>query len=96
MSSEKTSYHPHANHPWRGYRNRKTNGDEAVNVPAISLKNFLENIVENWDTYKIPPASFDDREYISLAKINPDKQAEWLISFIKKHWLNKQGALIFE
>lgn len=94
-----STYHPKEDHPWRQYRNKKTsngNGEE-YETPSISLKEFLNNIVENWDTYKIPPANFEDREYISLSKISPDKQAEWLISFLKKHWLsNYKGALIFE
>lgn len=98
MPQQQTTYHPKENHPWRQYRNKKTkDGEEELNIPSMSLQIFLRNIVDNWETYKIPPTSFEEREYISLKNINPDKQAEWLIGFIKKHWLNAtRGVLIFE
>lgn len=93
-----TPHQPNLNHPWRQYRNKRAGvGEDTVETPAISLQDFLRNIVDNYDTYKIPPPSFEDREYIALAKLAPDKQAEWLISFLKKHWLgNYKGALILE
>lgn len=87
-------YHPKENHPWRQYRNRKTVSDDKPQVPQMSLKEFLKNIVDNFDTYKIPPNNFEDREYISLCKIEPSKQAEWLIGFVKKHWLS--NAVVYE
>ena len=94
------AYQPKANHPWRQYRNRKTEEQDNAgedSLPKISLQIFLKDIVENWDTYKIPPINLEDREYISLARIKPEKQAEWLIGFVRKHCLIKQkGALIFE
>lgn len=101
----KYSHSPKENHVWRQYANKKiknANGKFEDAPPSsedqiISLKTFLTDVVENWDTYKIPPANFEDREYISLARISPDKQAEWLIGFIKKHWLTRyKGALILE
>ena len=82
-------YHPKQDHPWRQYKNRtKPSNGETSEFPDLSLKEFLVNIVENWETYKIPSNDFEDREYRSLARINQDKQAEWLIGFLKKHWLS--------
>ena len=96
----KFSHSPKENHPWRQYRNKKkANGEleEDTQEQIISLYNFLKDVVDNWDTYKIPPVNFEDRDYISLSRINSDKQAEWLIGFIKKHWLTRyKGAMILE
>ena len=92
---EQPIYHPKVDHPWRNYRNKKVSSDsDKLAVPQIPLKDFLKNIVDNWETYKIPPNNFEDREYISLAKISPDKQVAWLIGFMKKHWL--KGETVYE
>lgn len=97
---QQQAYHPKDNHPWRQYRNRKAtnqDGEEVSQSPKLSLHLFLKELVENWDTYKIPPPNLEDRDYIALAKLKPDRQAEWLMGFIKKHWMGGyKGALILE
>jgi len=93
---QSSPYRPKADHPWRGYQN-KTAPSKEPSTPKRPLREFLQDVVENWDTYKVPPSNFTEREYVSLARMNSEKQAEWLISFLKKHWMGSyKGAIILE
>lgn len=79
---------PKENHPWRRYKNKPNHGDlyDAMQS-APSLKGFLKNLVENWETYQIP-GELD--EYMKIKNIGDARTAEWLSSFIRRTWQGKQ------
>lgn len=96
-----TTYKPKENHPWRRYRNRinpsTLENESKPQLPAVSLKSFLFELVNNYDTYSIPSTDTELGGVTRLAGLRADKQAEWLIGFLKRHWLYMtKGALIFE
>jgi len=83
------AYKPKADHAWRRYKNRKETGslvEAAKSAPP--LRNFLESLVKNWDTYEVP-VEYQD-EYVKLKSISDEKAAQWLQYFIKKNWTSLQ------
>jgi hypothetical protein len=90
-------YTPKASHPWRRYKNRfspLTPEEEAVKKNLPSIKVFLTQIVENWDTYDVSTGDFEDG-LGKLRSMGDDKIAEWLVSFVKRTWVGNGAGKSF-
>jgi hypothetical protein len=87
-------YKPKDNHPWRRYANRitpLTKEEIEAQEKLPSLKIFLTQIVENWETYSIPSGDFEDG--ISKIKSMGDaRAAEWLVSFVRRTWIGNKAS----
>jgi hypothetical protein len=87
---------PKADHPWRRYKNRiapLTDAEELEQKKLPSLYNFLKDIVENWDTYTIEEEDslVMGNGYAKMKTIAPQRQAEWLVSFVRKTWVRRSN-----
>jgi len=91
---------PKANHPWRRYKDRTLPFTEESQItPKVEklpdLKSFLEQIVENWDSYKFPTNDVGDA-YVKINKANPKKSAEWLADFLRKTWVKQERGIYID
>lgn len=86
-------YKPKADHPWRsGYKTKfntaSLDSEDPIAPPAFSLRSFLKDLSDNFETYKVPGDDLIDREPKALIKIGDKKAAIWLIDFLKRYWIN--------
>lgn len=92
VSSFFMAYTPKDSHPWRKYKNKKIEqgsiAAELNNAPP--LKDFLKNMVDNWDTFSIPA---EIEGTVKVKSISDQKTAAWLTAFIKKTWTRKADPM---
>lgn len=91
-------YKPKANHPWRNYRvkfneKNKPIEEDKPQFPAVSIKNFLKELVDNYDDYQVPSPN-ELNGLVKLSRMREDKVAEWLIDFLKRNWLIQTKGLV--
>src|SRR5574341_251745 len=87
---------PKANHPWRRYKNRTTpfTEEEELEIKNLpSLYKFLKDIVDNWETYTIAEEEslVLGNGYAKMKNVTPQRQAEWLVNFVRKTWVRRQS-----
>ena len=86
-------YTPKASHPWRRYANRTTpltSEEKEAQEKLPSLKLFLTQIVENWDTYSVPTDDFDEGTS-KIKSMGDAKAAEWLVTFVRRTWVGAKA-----
>lgn len=81
------TYKPGKNHPWRQYPNKIKESEQKKDEETVrSIYQFLKEIVFNWQTYKISPKDFETSAF--LKNMSNKRAAQWLISFLKRHYIN--------
>lgn len=89
MSRAKTWQKPKDNHPWRQYKSR--NVEVEVEVEArdiITLKEFLQDLIDNWDRYEVTSfGSLGDRTY-TLKTLPQKKAAAYIVGIIKRNYIH--------
>lgn len=88
IRKSKTYQVPKADHPWRQYANKKR-GRKPERTDVIHIKEFLEQIVENWDTYEIYIRGDITKGGFRKVRALPQKKvAIWLTSMVKKTYVD--------
>lgn len=93
---DKTAYKPSDTHPWRKYKNARTQSAEAGSPKGARLQQFLKDIADNWDTYTIPsddPRNFS--EYTKIKNLTEQRAGEFIIGFIKKNFARSGGSVVY-
>jgi arginyl-tRNA--protein-N-Asp/Glu arginylyltransferase len=89
MNGKSQLYHPKADHPWRRYKNKFNSSEaekEAIkNLP--SLKNFLQELVENWESYQIYAGDYEETT-CKIRTLPDPRVADWLVTFVRRTWVN--------
>ena len=86
---------PKASHPWRNYANKKVDPDDDTPQNLPSLKKFLSDMIENWETYSVPSGDFGDG-YAKIKSMPDNKAAEWLVNFVRKTWVGKNPGVYLD
>ena len=81
-------YKPSDQHPWRNYanrRNRVSSDDDTPKQKLKSLKIFVVEIVEAWDTIELEVTTNQGYEKRYLPDISDAKVANWLRGMLGKY-----------
>ena len=83
----KTWQKPKEDHPWRRYQNKKVVVEE--NLDIIPLREYLENLVRNWDSIEITTfGDMGDRTY-TLRTASQKKSAAYIVGVLKRNYVQK-------
>lgn len=78
---------PKSTHPWRQYQNRIK--PESDRIDIIPLKEYLENIIDNWDNIEITTfGDMGDRTY-TLKTASQKKAAAYIVGVLKRNYVQK-------
>jgi len=83
----KRDYTPNKNHPWkRSYKVNLTQQQREPKEYKKTFQEFVSGFISNWDNLEV----YEEGDYIKrrLTTLPQAKQALWLISVIKKVYLN--------
>ena len=84
----KTYQVPKKTHPWRQYRNRVTIEVEIEAKDIISLKDYLQGIIDNWDKMEVTVfGNLGDRTY-TLSNLPQKKAAAYIVGIIKRNYID--------
>ena len=90
------AHKPKADHPWRQYKNRprkkKTEVVEKVDDSKLSLRDFLGDMVNCWDSFKIP--SIDPSIDCFIRNLQDTAISSWLAEFLKKHYSSRESYML--
>lgn len=85
----KTYQVPKPDHPWRQYANKRKPGRKPERTDVVHIKEFLEQIVENWDSYEIYVRGEVSAGGFRKVRTLPQKKvAVWLTSIVKKTYVD--------
>jgi hypothetical protein len=78
---------PKSDHPWRQYKSRKRKIKERADI--VSIKIFLEEVVENWETYEITTVDMFEGSNRHPIKVLPQKKvAAWLAGVLRRNYVD--------
>jgi hypothetical protein len=87
----KTFQVPKSTHPWRRYTNTITSIKvEVEETTYIPVREFLANIVGNWDHCEIVlPSEFEGSYKHFLRNLPQSKQASWIAGMLRRAYVEK-------
>lgn len=81
---------PKSDHPWRQYNNRDAReAKEEIKKKEKhmkSLKVFMTEITENWDSIEVVTTAFSREGRFYLSELPQSKQASWLAGMLKRNF----------
>ena len=81
---------PKADHPWRQYANRKVEkkpGEEEEPKEKIkTIRVFLTEIVEDWDSVTIVTSNWNRTGEFKLGELPQKKIAAWLSNLLRRNY----------
>ena len=80
---------PKANHPWRQYANKKP-GRRPERTDVITIKEFLTQIVDNWEKYEVYDRdSLRNSGFMKIKSMPQRKVATYIAAQLKKTYVDE-------
>lgn len=86
----KTYQKPKANHPWRRYSNA-VKQKILENADVVTVRDFLEDVLEHWDDYEITMANeFEGSYHHRIASLPQSKQASYIAGVLRRNYIEQR------
>ena len=77
---------PKADHPWRQYTNRIVEDGRRKKELGKSVKDFISEMAESWDTVEIVTTAYSKFGKFYLNELPRRNQAAWLAGLLKRNY----------
>ena len=78
---------PKDSHPWRQYKDKKV--EEPDRTDIVPLREFLKDIVDNYDTIEITTFGDMGNRTYTLATASQKKAAAYIVGVLKRNYVQK-------